>query len=252
MKGKKMALRRVSIDSNYFRYKKALSDKLMPCGISGSPFIKTDRYPMRYEETTIITDPRDRSHELIYKFISEKQNLISNKIRGLMKTPVTSFHMTLLGVTQGEFHKDLAESKGINEVIARANKVLGSYKPPGFAPKFILKGFFPMVDVIEAGLEPWAEEDYNALINLRNTLLNDPVLYKFGVKDEEPGTFHITTHYFVKNETDRLALNSVLIDLNKDILDHPSLFEISYLIFARYKNLRSFRRIDNSPIIRFK
>jgi hypothetical protein len=237
-------------DLKYRDYLSNVKNRLSPNGIALSPIGISKRYPSRFEGTTIISDPKSSAHTDAYKVLQNYQAKISVGNCGLASTPVSSFHMTLLGITHAQLQANSVESGNMPKIIDRVNLLLGSINP-SITPHFMIGGFTLLTDAVVAPLYPLNEESYESMINIREHLLGDPTLKAYGITSG-PVTFHITTHYFVGDTINRQRLNASLNKANTDMLSiDPVIYPIDYLMFTAYSNLDSFQRIAGSSILRF-
>jgi hypothetical protein len=236
----------------YRLYINALHARLTPKGISSAPLEKSQRYPGAYEGTTIITPPWEPAHATVYQFLADSQPLVSSGNAGLIQTPRSSFHLTELGITHGDLQARLRQNGALSNVLAETNRVLRAYNPKSFTPNFRVAGFIPVKDSIAAGLEPLDEKSFLAMTDLRELLLNDPALNAAGVEGGKQPLFHITTHYQVREELNRPALEANLTGLNWIVAKRaPLVFPVTQLIFTRFYTLGNFFRISRSPIVNF-
>ncbi|MBF0519981.1 MAG: hypothetical protein HQK92_09675 [Nitrospirae bacterium] len=244
-------------DFTYNEYITTINKIVSKEGITLVKIRKSDRYPGRHEGTTIISDPREPDHKLVYDYIKKKQQLISNiDKKVLMPTPRNSFHLTLLGITYEALHEKLLSEGRIDDAVKCVKSIIKTFKPIGFAPKMRIAGFTPFKDAIVAIMKPVDERSYQALIDARKTIVDNKCisLFEMGLKSKAPAVFHITTHYFVHDmdEVVRESLNAKLADMNSQLdLDSPTM-NLSYFIYTEFHSLKRFKRMEGSSVLRFE
>lgn len=210
---------------------------------------------------SVITPPaaQDTINQEFYTQLEQLRQKFWQQLEELIVIPLppASFHFTLADlIWDNAYRQAVAESSNFEQKLReQIQESFKQYKIIYTSTQKIsweLLGFGIRPRAILVYLAPKDQESYQAIIQLRRAIYQNPGLMALGIEQQYDFTAHITLGYFGENvtEVDKSKLHQAISKLNDSLLETPPLvLTVHRAELRQFKNMMEYERQSDWAVV---